>query len=148
MGCDKIGSDEFDFVKKITVAVWEKIAACFKDSDEHLIFESMNEVTGSGTTAKEDTEKIMELNQIFVAVVRATGSNNEERWLSVPGRYTNIGHSTDPNVGFELPKDGTKNRLFVAVHYYDWQFGLLENKNQTTFSYDTAKNLAYAFAKL
>ena len=72
MGWLRIASDDFDFVKEKYEAVWKQIAECFTDNDEHLIFESMNEVTGSGTTAKEDTEKIMELNQIFVEVVRAT----------------------------------------------------------------------------
>ena len=128
----RIAAEDLEPVKEKYEAVWRHIAERFKDYDEHLIFESMNEVTGDGVVAK-DTAIINEFNQIFVDTVRATGSNNAVRWLSVPGRYTNIVNTTNPDNGFKLPQDSVENRLFVAVHYYDWQFGLLETTQTTTF---------------
>lgn len=129
----RIAAEDLTPVKEKFEAVWRHIAERFKDYDEHVIFESMNEVTGPGSDMAGDTAVINELNQIFVDTVRATGSNNALRWLSVPGRYTNIVNTTEPKWGFKLPEDSVKDRLFVAVHYYDWQFGLLETTQTTEF---------------
>lgn len=144
----RVGASDPAPVKEKFEAVWRHIAERFKDYDEHLIFESMNEVTGEGSRLAEDTAVINELNQIFVDTVRGTGSNNAYRWLSVPGRYTNIQNTTNPEVGFALPKDTAENRLFVSVHYYDWHFGLLETTQTTSYSYDSAKALQSDFKKL
>ncbi len=132
-------------------AVWKQIAEYFKHYDEHLIFESMNEVTGPSSSAdgiKKDMQVIMELNQVFVDTVRATGSNNARRWLSVPGRYTNIDNTTNPSYGFALPKDTAENRLFVSVHDYDYTFGLVETMGATGYSSENAANLAKRIKKL
>ena len=143
-----IAADDLDPVKEKYAAVWEQIAERFKDYDEHVIFESMNEVTGPGNNVAQDTAIICEFNQIFVDTVRATGSNNAYRWLSVPGRYTNIVNTTNPDNGFKLPTDTVENRLFVAVHYYDWQFGLLETTQTTDFTEKNAAELWPDFQRL
>jgi len=117
--------------------VWHTIADRFKDYDEHLLFASMNEVVGDdGSTAgvKADMAVINTLNQIFVDTVRATGSNNTQRWLVCPGRYTNIGVTCNKENGFKLPTDTVPNRLFVEIHYYDWQFGLSETMTTTEWN--------------
>jgi len=144
----RIAAEDLDPVKEKYEAVWKQIAERFKDYDEHLIFESMNEVTGPGSNIAEDTALIMQFNQIFVDTVRATGSNNAERWLSVPGRYTNIVNTTSEEANFALPTDTVKDRLFVAVHYYDWTFGMLENMNKTTFEYGAVPTLHHDFKLL
>ncbi len=144
----RIGAKDIKPVEKKFAAVWGHIAERFKDYDEHVIFESMNEVTGSGTTIAADTAVINALNQIFVDTVRATRSNNAVRWLSVPGRYTNIYNTSNPENGFILPNDSVKNRLFIAVHSYDWHFGLLETTQKTTYSYDAGKALQAEFKDL
>lgn len=145
----RVAAEDLDPVREKFEAVWRHIAERFKDYDEHVIFESMNEVTGAGTTVQYDTSVINELNQIFVDTVRSTGSNNAYRWLSVPGRYTNIVNTTNPDNGFKLPEDTAENRLFVAVHYYDWNFGLNENNLTTTeFSKQQVAALINEFALL
>lgn len=144
----RVGAEDTAPVKEKFAAVWGHIAERFKDYDEHVIFESMNEVTGPGSNLAEDTAVINEFNQIFVDTVRATGSNNAVRWLSVPGRYTNIANTTNPENGFKLPEDTAENRLFVAVHYYDWHFGLLETTQTTAFTPDAARALQAEFQKL
>lgn len=144
----RIASDDFESVKTKFAGAWNSIAERFKDYDEHVIFESMNEVVGddnSNDGIKRDVSRIMELNQIFVDTVRATGSNNAIRWLSVPSRYTNIAVTTNDEYGFALPKDTVENRIFVAVHYYDWNFGMLENLNTTEFAPSSVAKLAYDF---
>lgn len=146
----RVGADDLGPVKEKFAGVWKTIAERFKDYDEHLIFEAMNEVVGpdnSDAGIKKDVQAIMELNQLFVDTVRATGSNNAKRWLSVPGRYTNIVITTNEAYGFEMPKDDAGS-LFLAVHDYDWLFGLAENMTNRTYSEASAKNLEANMQKL
>ena len=86
--------------------------------------------------------------QIFVNTVRATGSNNAQRWLSVPGRYTNIDAMTEEEIGFELPKDTVEHRIFASIHYYDWKFGMVETQEVTTFSETQLAELKTYFDKV
>lgn len=134
--------EDMDPVYEKFGGVWKHIAEYFRDYDEHLIFESMNEVYGS-----EDT--IAALNQKFVDAVRATGGNNSKRWLSVPGSGANIGSADED---FPFPKDTIENRLIYAVHYYDGAFGLQEdmettqwNEGDTRHLYKQLKNLKKFF---
>ena len=148
----RVGADDPQPVYEKFEAVWKQIAERFKDYDEHLIFESMNEVTGgddSTTGIKRDMEVIMNLNQIFVDTVRATGSNNTERWLSVPARYTNITNTCKDEYGFAMPEDPAgADHLFLAVHYYDWTFGLQDNMGVTSWTLDKSKNVETEFKML
>jgi len=140
----RIASSDFASVKKKFIGVWKQIASRFKNYDEHLIFESMNEVTGNRNT-DQDNAAINELNQAFVNVVRSTGGNNSERWLSVPARYANL---SALNAGsFQIPEDTVENRLFVAFHYYDG-FGITESMQDTTTTMQEVKSIANAFASV
>lgn len=98
--------------------VWAQIAAKFKNYDEHLIFESMNEVfDGNYNGPKpEYYANINAYNQIFVDTVRKSGGNNAERYLLVPGWNTDI-DSTVEGTDFKVPNDSAK-RIMVSVHYY------------------------------
>ena len=127
--------------------VWNSIATYFRDYDEHLIFESMNEVYGSDDFAV-DNAIIMNLNQIFVNVVRSSGSNNAQRWLSVPGRYTNTEAMTNEKYGFELPQDTVEERLFAAVHWYNWLFAMCENISYSGFTDSMVQELVNDIEKL
>ena len=85
------GSDQTTIKAKYK-ACWQQIATKFKDYDEHLIFESMNEEF-DGTYGWPNTayyDNINDYNQIFVDTVRQTGGNNDKRWLLIPGWNTNI----------------------------------------------------------
>ncbi len=122
-----------DEIKDKYEKVWTQIAERFKDYDEHLIFESMNEEFNN-TYGKPDSaayENINAYNQIFVDTVRKTGSNNTKRWLLIPGWNTNIEY-TAGDYGFVIPTDSLctseENRLMISVHYYDpYNFTLDEN---------------------
>ncbi len=106
-------------------AVWHQIAFAFKDYDESVIFESMNEVFNGSYSGPVPFayENINTYNEVFVKTVRETGGNNERRWLLIPGWNTDInatvnGFGTPGN--FRLPSD---DRLMVSVHYYEpWGF--------------------------
>jgi endoglucanase len=97
-------------------AVWTQIANHFKSFDNHLVFESMNEIHhGYGTVAQSWQDVINSLNQAFVDTVRGTGGNNSTRFLVVPGYNTDIDATV---AGFVAPKDTAANHLILSYHYY------------------------------
>lgn len=125
--------DNQDEIKAKYEKVWQQIAERFKDYDEHLIFESMNEEFDNtyGKPNSTGYENINAYNKIFVDTVRKTGSNNEKRWLLMPGWNTNIEY-TAGDYGFEIPDDtlctADGKRLMISVHYYDpYNFSLDES---------------------
>lgn len=103
--------------------VWEQIAKRFKNYDDHLVFESMNEEF-DGTYNNPNPEyynNINAYNQIFIDTVRKAGGKNNNRYLLVPGWNTDINY-TAGDYGFKIPNDST-GRLMISVHYYDpWKF--------------------------
>ena len=119
--------------------VWTQIADRFKDYDQHLIFESMNEEFNNdyGKPDEKAYDNINAYNQIFVDSVRATGSNNEKRWLLLPGWNTNIDYTAGDDYNLKIPTDkGCKadgKRIMISVHYYDpFNFTIDENKTAKT----------------
>lgn len=138
-------------------AVWKQIAERFKDYDQHLIFESMNEV-GADFSKEEDvkkaTENINAYNQIFVDTVRKSGGNNDKRWLLIPGCNTNIAYTTESSYGFQIPEDNYRSteipeeekRIMISVHYYTpWEFCGQDDYKQTQWGpeADPSKSVGY-----
>ena len=108
--------------------VWEQIAKRFKNYDEHLVFESMNEeFDGSyGNPNPEYYNNINAYNQIFVDTVRKAGGKNNSRYLLIPGWNTDINFTTGDcdsytmEAKFVIPND---SRIMISVHYYSpWEF--------------------------
>lgn len=118
----RVAADDIDEVMYKFECVWRNIAEYFKDYDEHLIFESMNEISCSDTdkngakAVAYDTPIIVNFNQLFVNVVRSTGSNNTKRWLAAVSHYANNGSS---NL-FTLPEDSYNEdaKIMFAAHIY------------------------------
>lgn len=113
--------------EKYLTCVWQQICERFKDYDEHLIFESMNEprLTGteyewwldpSSSACQEAIACINKLNQSFVDVVRSSGGKNAERYLLIPGYGSSFDGANHEN--FVLPQDTVSDRLMVSVHAY------------------------------
>lgn len=132
--------DQEEILKKYE-AVWRQIAERFKDYDEHLIFESMNEVGSEKDCNAEIYNNLNAYNQLFLNTVRQAGGNNDKRYVLVPGYNTNIEKTTDGS-GFKIPEDlylskdvaeGEK-RVMVSVHYYSpWSFCGGETDDATEF---------------
>ena len=123
-----VNGEDQETIRKKYEALWKQLAERFKDYDEHLIFESMNEVFDGdfNDPSAERYSNLNQYNQIFVDTVRATGGKNTHRYLLVPGWNTNINYTCE-DYGFELPTDANcsaeENRLMVSVHYYDpWDY--------------------------
>lgn len=123
--------------------LWKQIAEEFKDYDEHLLFESYNEMLDKlnswcfasyaakgqydATVATSAYNAINSYAQSFVTTVRATGGNNATRNLVVNtyaaccGSGTWNNHLKEPLTQLTLPKDPASNaekHLIVQVHDY------------------------------
>ncbi len=147
------GSSDQTNIKAKFEKVWTQIAAAFVGYDEHLIFESMNEVGAdanyNASTIAAHYTNINAYNQLFVNAVRGTGGNNAKRWLLIPGWNTNI-YYTAGNYGFVLPTDNnctaSGKRIMVSVHYYTpWDFCGAENYTVTQWgnNADSSKAASY-----
>ena len=112
--------------EKYLVSVWKQIAETFKDYDDHLILESMNEprlvdtkyewwLDKNNEQCSDAVECINKLNQLFVDTVRAAGGQNASRWLLCPGYAASADGALHD--GFRIPDDA-KNRVIVSVHAY------------------------------
>lgn len=119
--------------------VWEQLAEYFKDYDQHLIFESMNEPRAKGTSSEwngtEDGYKAVNyLNQVFVDTVRAnTNGKNAERIIAIPGYAAS--NSAVSLREIEIPSFAGKpvENVMISIHCYSpYEFCLTDS--QTTFS--------------
>lgn len=108
--------------------VWEQIAKRFKNYDDHLVFESMNEEYDGtyNNPTPEYYNNINAYNQIFVDTVRKAGGKNNNRYLLIPGWNTDINFTTGDcdtytmEAKFVIPND---SRIMISVHYYTpWEF--------------------------
>ena len=126
-----------DFAMEAYKGMWKQIAEYFRDYSDYVIFESANEELGarfdedSKLYCSDSTVSAMpdflrytlcnQVNQAFVDTVRATGGNNESRFLLIAGYGTNIDSTCDNR--FIMPRDSAQKKLLVSVHYYDpWSY--------------------------
>ncbi len=141
-------------IRRAFTDVWTRIAQKFADYDQHLIFESMNEVMESGNYGMPSAttyRNINTLNQNFVTAVRGQNSAaNQKRFLMVPGYNTNIDATVADN-GFVMPayNESTEYEI-VSVHFYDpYNFTLNEGSDGTTKLTDSdLQNIDTQFDKL
>lgn len=126
-------------IRKAFKEVWRRLAVAFKDYDQHLIFESMNEVMEQGNygAPKDSTwENINALNKSFVETVRGEADSNATRFLLMPGYNTNITQTINGynNGKFKIPTYNNSTEYeMVSVHYYDpYNFTLNTGAGSTT----------------
>lgn len=121
-------SDSLNAAIKVQLAaVWTQIANRFKDEGDWLIFETLNEIHDGNWGNKavmenaEDQFRVLnEWNQVALDAIRATGGNNETRYVGIPGYVTQPWLTTET---LQLPKDKVEGKLMVAVHAYDpWDY--------------------------
>lgn len=126
-----------DKIKKL----WEQIAAEFKDYDNHLIFEGMNEARTkesanewNGGTASERAN-INVYWQTFVDTVRASGGNNATRALIV-STYAQSAVADAVN-DLKVPSD---SNIIVSIHSYaPWSMAGDSTSSVSTFGSDQDK---------
>lgn len=138
-------SKHFDSSVRYLTAVWGQMAERFRNYDDRLILESLNEPRLAGTdhewyldpndaACMDSADVINRLNQLFVDTVRSTGGNNATRYLCVPG-YDASPANLKPGI-FVLPTDTADNRIIVAGHAYVPYNFALNTKGNADFSWD------------
>ena len=141
-------------------ALWKQIAETFRDYDEHLLFESYNEmldvkdswcfasfaVSYDAAIANSAYNGINNYAQSFVNVVRATGGNNAKRNLVVNtygacnGEGNWNSHLLDPLKQMKLPNDIVQNHLIFEVHSYPDIKNLSSAKSTLVTNINNLKN--------
>ena len=119
--------------------IWEQIAFAFKDYNEKLIFEGLNEPRTKGSTAEwtggtaEERANLNRYYKVFVDTVRSSGGNNGNRILMI-NTYAASGEAAAIN-GLVLPTDTVPNKLIVSIHSYaPDNFALRPTHTQTTWN--------------
>lgn len=106
--------------KETLVKLWKQIAEEFKEYDERLFFEGMNEPRMKDTSeewtdgSEESREVVNNLNEAFVDTVRSTGSNNKHRYLLIPAYCS----SSKRNALSDLRIPENDTRIMVSIHGY------------------------------
>jgi hypothetical protein len=106
------------------VAIWKQIANRFKNYNDYLLFELMNEPRVEGSTEEwnggttENRDVINHLNQAGLDAVRATGGNNALRFVVLA---THAATSLDVAIrDFVIPND---TRIIISQHtYFPYEF--------------------------
>lgn len=112
------------FAKKDTVTdqlekVWLQIATRFRDYDDYVIFETMNEPRETGSAEEwtggsdEHREIVNAYNLAAVNVIRGTGGNNETRFIMIP----QIGASVNAALENLIIPNEDPN-IIVSTHSY------------------------------
>ncbi|MCL2442058.1 MAG: glycoside hydrolase family 5 protein [Treponema sp.] len=120
------GQEEFNRITFQYIRVWKQIAEYFKNYGDWLIFQSFNEPHDGNWGGGGDPGQFITLirwNQFFIDTVRATGGNNEKRYLMVAAYCNDRRQLLSP--GFMMPNDTTPDKIILSYHYYDpYDFGI------------------------
>lgn len=115
-------------------SVWNQISEYFKDYDEHLIFEGMNEPRAAGTGYEwegtpECYDAVNYLNSLFVNTVRKSGGNNLERALMIPGYAASSSSRVLKSIVIPEFEGSQAQNIIISVHCYSpYEFCLQDTK--------------------
>lgn len=140
-------NSEWTKIKEKYKQLWGQIAYAFKDYNEKLILEGANEITatksfdkcGSGSGkcwwghSEEVFERQNELYQIFVDTVRASGGNNDKRYLMLP----TYGAQWYSNQIQNLVIPNNDQHIIMDIHWYS---GSSTNAGSNTSVFNVIKN--------
>jgi len=102
-------------VKDKFLNLWSQIANEFKNYDQHLIFESMNDIEYKSNDNFNYLD-LLSLTQSFVDVVRNSGGKNGDRLLIISGANKNFDLTCSTE--YKLPIDPS-NKIAISIHYYN-----------------------------
>jgi aryl-phospho-beta-D-glucosidase BglC (GH1 family) len=123
--------------------VWSQIAYTFKDYDQHLIFEGMNEprqtnnenVSEWGNGSGDDGYSwayINTLNRQFISTVRSSSSEyNQQRLLMVPAYVA----TTDVQALNSLSISSSDGNVAISVHAYSPYFFTMDTGEYSNHSF-------------
>jgi endoglucanase len=130
--------ENYEAAKAKLTASWTQIAERFSGYSEKLLFEGMNEPRMKGHDYEwrggnaEARDVINRWNFAFVDAVRATGGNNDRRWLMVT---THAAASYEPQItDFVMPEG---DNIAVSIHQYlPHSFALSPRSSNDEFDVD------------
>lgn len=138
--------------------IWAQIAEEFRDYDNNLIFESMNEPIIKGyhhewcyfEDCKDCIDKadvIKRCNEVFVKNVRDAGGRNTDRYLIIKSCAPVPGNAV--KIIKELPEDTAQNKILVGVQEYcPNELCLFNDMSNTKFNDYVKGRLTENFDKL
>jgi hypothetical protein len=124
------------------INLWTQIANEFKDYNEYLIFESMDEIYFLDNIYYTfDYTTLTTLNQAFVNTIRNTGGNNIERLLIVAGAYDDC-HMTCTS-DYKIPVDQS-NKLAISIHYFE-PYDFIYNTYTEPYYYSDSEGFTFIY---
>lgn len=115
------------------INIWTQLSNEFKEFDEYLVFESMNDIE-----YYNDYINVHALNQAFIDIVRNAGGYNGNRLLIVAGIQKDFVQTC--TYKYKIPIDPS-NKMAISVHYYNpGQFTTEPEDNPWTY-FDDGKEL-------
>lgn len=146
-----------DISIQFITALWNGVASAFKDYDERLIFETVNEPRLRGKNiewwnkagdikAHEGAVVLNEINQAAVDVIRGTGGMNSTRYILVPALRASAHDALGDD--FTLPVDSADNRILVSVHMYTPNNFAMASPGEREFTGAHEKELSDTFQAL
>lgn len=143
--------DELEGAKNQLIKVWTQVADHFKDYNDHLIFETLNETRLKGSPEEwqggtaEGRDCINQFHKVAVKAIRSSGGNNYDRYLMLSTYAASA--STAAVDGLVLPD---YDNLIVSIHnYFPYKFCLAEENYDINWgTEDDKKALDAEFNKL
>ncbi|OQB02523.1 MAG: Endoglucanase A precursor [Spirochaetes bacterium ADurb.Bin215] len=123
--------------------IWKQVALMFRNYDERLIFEILNEprLTGyanewnwsdSDSELRTAAEIIGELEQSALDAIRDTGSNNENRYVMITPYVASPWAAKSGY--FVIPDDSATDKLILSVHAYTPYVFAMQSPGVSTFT--------------
>lgn len=115
--------------------IWEQLCETFKDADDHLMFESINEPQYNDATmdwgVATGVKHTNEINQTLYDICRNSGGNNATRMLVFPTYTTNDAASVCTGLADYIESLNDEN-IIATFHYYS-QWVYSSNLGKTRF---------------
>jgi endoglucanase len=125
--------------------IWEQIADNFKNYNEKLIFEGLNEPRTKGSAAEwsggtpAERTILNEYYSVFVNTVRTSGGNNGKRILMI-NTYAASGEAQAIN-DLVLPADTVPYKIIVSIHSYaPYNFALNKDSPINTWNKNSSSD--------
>ena len=139
----KFTDETYNDASKKLNDIWSCLAETFKDYDQHLVFEGMNEPRETNNPSNSEWgdgdanswNYINRLNKVFVDAVRGQGSSyNKERLLMLPGYHA--GNSVSTVRAIEIPENS--GNVALSVHAYNPYYFCMDTSNMANHTYPGA----------
>jgi endoglucanase len=123
--------------------VWKQIALQFRNYDEHLIFEILNEPrlvgyanewgwSDSDSSLATAASIIGDLEQSALTAIRETESNNANRYVMITPYVA--APSSALSSKFKIPTDTATDKLILSVHAYQPYSFAMQDPGETKFT--------------